>query len=49
MAAVALAGCSEPLVVGVSAVPDSGIGRVMEVRRTLDFCTWKIIFEKRNY
>jgi hypothetical protein len=44
MAAVG-AGCSEPLVVGVSAVPDSGIGRVMEVRRTLDFCTWKMILK----
>jgi hypothetical protein len=47
MAAVG-AECSGPLVVGVSAAPDSGIGRVMEVRRTLDFCTWKIIFEQKN-
>jgi hypothetical protein len=48
MAAAVGADCSGPLVVGVSAVPDSGIGRVMEVRRTLDFCTWKMIFEKRR-
>ncbi len=46
MAAAVEADCSGPLVVGVSAAPDSGIGRVMEVRRTLDFCTWKMIFEK---
>jgi hypothetical protein len=46
-AAAAGADCSGPLTVGVSAAPDSVIGRVMEVRRTLDFCTWKIIFEKK--
>jgi hypothetical protein len=48
MAAAVGADCSGPLVVGISAVPDSGIGRVMEVRRTLDFCTWKMIFEQKN-
>ncbi len=48
MAAVAVAGCSGPLTVGVSAAPDSGIGRVMEVRRTLDFCTWKMKFENKK-
>jgi hypothetical protein len=47
MAAAVGAGCSEPLVVGVSAAPDSGIGRVMEVRRTLDFCTWKLYLNKK--
>jgi len=41
MVVVVAAACSGPLIDGVPVAPETAAGRVIDVRRTLDFCTWQ--------